>query len=117
MWCHDAGLRTPLTIVAVGVLLAGPAFAAPSPEKGAAISAQCAVCHGSNGISVDTSIPNLAGQHYPYLLEQMNAFKQRTRKVPIMNELAAPLSEQQVEDLAAYFSSIPFRAGTAAKTK
>jgi cytochrome c553 len=95
--------------------MAAPAVAAqaqPDPRAGAAISGQCAACHGSNGVSVATNIPNLAGQHYPYLLARMQAFKNGSEKSAIMNEMSRPLSEQQIEDLSAYFASIPIQVGT-----
>ncbi len=98
-----------IAIGALGVLAAPPARAQPNPEAGAAISAQCAACHGSNGISADTSIPNLAGQHYPYLLSQLEAYKNGTRKNPIMNEMVVPLSLRQIQDIAAYFASFSIR--------
>lgn len=101
-------------IVIAGLAAGSPAAnAAPSATAGAAISAQCGACHGSNGIAADTSIPNLAGQHYQYLLAQIEAYKSGTRKNPIMNEMAHALSQAQMEDLAAYFASIPISVGTA----
>ncbi|MDE2135691.1 MAG: cytochrome c [Alphaproteobacteria bacterium] len=107
-----------IVFVLAGARLVIPAkAAAPDPAKGAEISTQCAVCHGSDGISVDTSVPNLAGQRYPYLLAQLNAFKQGTRKNPMMNELARPLSQEQIEDIAAYYASISIHAGQATKSK
>jgi cytochrome c553 len=99
-----------LLVNLTGVGGAGAAFAAsPSAQKGAQISAQCAACHGSDGMSVDTSIPNLAGQHYQYLTTQIEAFKQRTRNSPLMNELTRTLTQEQIDDLAAYYASIPIR--------
>ena len=81
MRSFEAGILTLLsTIAVISVFSAEAASAAgPSAEAGAKISAQCAACHGSDGMSVDTSIPNLAGQHYAYLVAQTSAFKQRTR--------------------------------------
>lgn len=110
-------VRKSVMLVVVATCLASPAWAAPpSAAAGAAISAQCAACHGSNGISPDTSTPNLAGQHYQYLLSQIEAYKSGTRKNPIMNEMTKPLSQEQMEDLAAYFASIVIRVGTPALT-
>ena len=80
--------------------------AGPDAATGAQISAQCAACHGADGMSVDTIIPNLAGQHYQYLLAQMNAFKQRTRSSPLMNELMRPMTEEQIKDVAAYYAGV-----------
>jgi cytochrome c553 len=115
----QAGMRTLLTtIAAIGVISAGAAFAAgPSVEKGSHISAQCAVCHGSDGMSVDTSIPNLAGQHYAYLFAQTNAFRERTRINPIMNQMVLSLSQEQIKDISAYYASIPIQVKVAPKPK
>ncbi len=100
------------------VLGQAAAFAAsPDPKIGAHISAQCAACHGSNGMSVDTSIPNLAGQHYVYLVTQLKAFKDRSRISPLMNELARPLTQEQIEDIAAYYDSLPIEVGKPSKSK
>jgi len=107
-----------LTIAgALGILSAWAASDAPNAETGAAISAQCAVCHGSNGISVGTSIPNLAGQHYVYLLNSLEAFKTGARNSPIMHEMVASLSQQQIQDLAAYYASIPIQVGVSEARK
>ncbi len=81
--------------VARGLILIGygctgsSARAEPNPQKGRAISGQCDACHGSNGISVAANIPNLAVQHYRNLLNQLEAFKNGTRKNPIMNSFAS----------------------------
>lgn len=116
----ESGLpRLGKLIVFVGLLAWGalPAWAAPSAKAGAAISAQCAACHGNNGIAADTSMPNLAGQHYRYLLSQLEAFKNGTLKSPIMNQMTKALSQEQMQDLAAYFASIPIRVGSPAPGK
>jgi cytochrome c553 len=105
-------MRISLIAVVLLVAFAGAAWAAgPDPKAGEAISIQCAACHGNSGMSVDNNIPNLAGQHYNYLLEQLTAYKQKTRNNPIMNEMIGPLSQQQMEDIAAYYANIPIRTG------
>ncbi|MDE2183361.1 MAG: cytochrome c [Alphaproteobacteria bacterium] len=99
-------------LIVAGTRFAGPAPAAmPDPNKGAALSVACAGCHGSNGLSVDTNIPNLAGQHYAYLIRQMHAFRQGTRKNATMNHKMATLSEEQMRHIAAYYANVPFQAG------
>lgn len=94
------------------------AMAAPPDAKaGAHISMQCAACHGSDGISVDTSIPNLAGQHYVYLVQQLDAFKRGSRNGPLMNEMARTLTEEQIQDISAYYSNVPIEVKQAPKPK
>jgi cytochrome c553 len=102
----------------IAVAFSGTAMAAgPDAKVGEAISKQCAACHGNEGISVDNNIPNLAGQHYAYLLEQMTAYKQKTRDNPIMNEMIGPLTQEQIEDIAAYYASVSISVGAPFKAK
>lgn len=100
-----------LSLAAIGIAAVQIAQAAPDPQVGKAISGQCAACHGSDGISIAATIPNLAGQHYEYLLQQLKAFKDGMRKNPIMENFALPLSKKEMQDLSAYFASIPIHVG------
>ena len=105
-------------LLALMTLSVPAAFAGqPNAKAGQLIATTCAVCHGSDGMSVDTSIPNLAGQHYVYLVQQLNAFKQGSRNSAFMNEQARPLTEEQIEDIAAYYSSVPIEVGKSRKPK
>jgi cytochrome c553 len=93
----------PLLLIAVaGTAKASP----PSADEGKAISGMCATCHGDNGIAVDSSYPNLAGQNYQYLVKAIERFKNGQRPNDVMHSMTIGLSEKQVRDLAAYFSSI-----------
>jgi cytochrome c553 len=69
-------------------------------------SAACAACHGGNGISANDIWPNLAGQKAGYLVAQMKAFRDGQRKNPMMSPMAAPLSDTDIDNLAAYYSSL-----------
>ena len=75
--------------------------------------AVCAACHGANGVSVSDSIPNLAGQRSAYLENQLKAWKDGSRKNPLMNAIGAQLGDGEIANLAAYFSSLPAAAGAA----
>jgi cytochrome c553 len=103
-----------LAIVAFADVASG---AGPDSRKGEAISKQCGACHGNDGISVDNNIPNLAGQHFVYLQEQMNAYKKGTRNNPIMNQMISSLSKEQIDDIAAFYASVSIRIGTATLRK
>lgn len=81
-------------------------FAAGDIIQGKTKSATCAGCHGANGIGLSDEFPNLAGQKNAYLLKQLKAFKSGTRKDPTMTAMVAALSNQDMEHLAAYFSSL-----------
>ena len=73
---------------------------------GKAKAATCNACHGANGISAIPTYPNLAGQKEAYLVKQMKAFKDGTRKDPTMNAMAAPLSDADMANIAAHFSGL-----------
>ena len=87
-------------LAASGSVLAGDAAA------GKAKAASCAGCHGANGISSNPMWPNLAGQQSGYLVKQMKAFRDGTRSDPMMSPMAKPLSDADIENIAAYFSSL-----------
>jgi cytochrome c553 len=75
-------------------------------DAGATKSATCTACHGPAGNSANPLWPSLAGQNAVYLIGQLKQFKASARinSNGVMPGLAAPLSEQDIEDLAAYFS-------------
>lgn len=85
----------------------------PDPVKGKAlVQRQCAACHGVDGKAVSGEFPNLAAQYPEYLAKQLRAFRapeggRAHRKSDVMQRLAAPLSEQDIVDVAAYYSSLP----------
>lgn len=91
-------------LLAVMATSSGSAFADGDAAAGKAKSAFCAGCHGGTGMSVGDMFPNLAGQRYGYLVKQLKAFRGGTRQDPLMNPIAGPLSDQDIENLAAYFS-------------
>lgn len=74
-------------------------------EKGKALSATCAACHGMDGNSVNPIWPSLAGQHEAYLVRQIKFFKNGERVDPMMAPMVATLTDENIEDLAAYFAS------------
>ncbi len=74
--------------------------------QGKTKAAACAGCHGINGIGLSEEFPNLAGQKQAYIIKQLTAFKNGSRKDPTMNAMAASLSNKDIADLAAYFSSL-----------
>jgi len=107
-WLVTASIA--LVLSAAGVQAAGNA------DAGKTKSAACAACHGPDGNSpVNPIWPKLAGQHPGYLEKQLKDFKSGDRKDPTMSGMAAPLSEQDMADLSAYFSSQTSQGGTAAE--
>ena len=81
------------------------ALAAGDPAAGKAKSATCAACHTADGNSTNPQYPKLAGQSADYLFKQLQDYKSGARANPIMLGMVAPLSPQDMEDLAAYFAS------------
>lgn len=94
-------------------LSASLARAAGDPAKGQATAQMCAACHGPGGNSVMAINPSLAGQHEGYIVAQLKAFKSGARKNPMMSPMAAPLSEEDMANLGAYFASQAPRQGAA----
>ncbi|MCA6127757.1 c-type cytochrome [Thalassolituus oleivorans] len=81
-------------------------------EAGKAKSATCAACHGADGNSMAPTFPKLAGQGERYLDKQIKDIRDGNRDVPAMAPFVAGLSDEDVADLAAYFSSqVPTTGG------
>lgn len=98
-----------LGLVLSGGLLSFPTFAGDI-EAGKALAADsCASCHGANGIAVVPGYPSLKGQNERYLVGALKAYKNKQRQgglSAVMQSHAAKLSDQEIDDLAAYFSSL-----------
>jgi len=111
-----------LTVLAV-LLVNPPAFAeiggagTPSsyavgdPNAGKEKSYVCQGCHGADGNSPDEQIPKLSGQFEKYLAKQMMNFQTGARTHGIFNLIATPLSEHDMEDIAAFYSNLPRMKG------
>ncbi|MGE0079788.1 MAG: cytochrome c [Thiohalomonadaceae bacterium] len=93
--------------------MANAAAPAGDAAAGQGKAAVCAACHGMDGNSMVPMFPKLAGQHTSYIAKQLTAFKSGERQDPTMAPMAAPLSDQDVADLAAYFGSQKASVGTA----
>ncbi|HKJ51183.1 MAG TPA: cytochrome c [Gammaproteobacteria bacterium] len=92
-------------LLSLFAIQSGPSIAG-DPAAGKAKSATCAGCHGPEGISQNDLWPNLAGQKEGYMVAQLKAFRAGERMNPMMSPMAAPLSDTDIADLAAYFSSL-----------
>jgi len=79
---------------------------APDPAKGAALSASvCAACHTNDGSRGVAANPIIQGQHPDYLVKQLVEFKAGKRDNPVMKSMAAPLSETDMRNVAAFYAS------------
>ena len=104
-------LRTLASVIVLAIAM--PAVAAGNADAGRSKSQVCAGCHGVDGNAAIPNYPKLAGQHVGYLVKQMSDFKSGKRKDPIMSAQVANLSAQDMEDVAAYFSSQTVKVGAA----
>ena len=99
-------------ITTIVLLLAAPLAGADSLiegsiEAGKARALTCTACHGAEGISVNPLWPNIAGQSANYTLAQLKAFKNGTRKDPLMSSQAMLLLDEDMRNLSVYFESLP----------
>lgn len=96
-----------LTSVAICVFLGATGGAvAGDAAAGKAKSASCAGCHGANGISAVPTYPNLAGQQEQYLVKSLKDYKSGARGDATMKAMVAPLSDADIENLAAYYAGL-----------
>jgi cytochrome c553 len=101
--------RLAFSIVFSGLALGNLTFSSSvlgegSVEEGQTKANPCVACHGVNGNSANPEWPSLAGQSAPYIIKQLKAFKVGERQNPLMTPMAQPLSDDDMEDLAAYYS-------------
>jgi cytochrome c553 len=99
------------TTLCVSLLMALtlPAHAAGDPKAGQLKTSMCAGCHGIPGwrtaYPTVYSVPKLGGQHADYIVAALKAYKTGERTHPSMKGIAASLTDQDMEDLAAYYAS------------
>lgn len=102
----------------IGLLLTlgitGVANAAGDATAGQGKTAVCAACHSADGNSAIPNFPKLAGQNATYLVKQLKDIKAGSRQVVEMTGLLDSLSDQDLEDIAAYFSSKKIQGGKVA---
>ena len=93
---------------------ASPVLAAGDAQAGKAQAMVCASCHGQDGASaIDPSYPQLAGQNERYLARQLKMFQSGERDVALMTAQLIGKSEQDLDDLAAYYASLPSKVAEA----
>lgn len=104
-------LRLVMLVLAIGWVAA--THAAGDAVAGAQKNRMCEGCHGIPGwrYAYPTyHVPRLGGQHAQYLVSALQAYKAKLRANPTMQAIAADLSEQDMQDLAAYYSGQPAQA-------
>jgi cytochrome c553 len=100
----------------LGLLCLAPlfAYAGGDAAAGKASATTCGACHGQNGVAIVPGAPNLAGQNERYLVAQLKAIKSGTRSITLMAGQLDQMSETDLDNLAAYFASLPAPVGQAA---
>lgn len=102
----------PFLFAAVLALASTPLLASGNIAAGKAKATACFACHGVDGNPTDPQYPRLAGQYDEYLQQALHEYQDGRRNNPIMKGMVATLSNQDIEDIAAYFSSLPTKLGT-----
>jgi cytochrome c553 len=97
-------IRTALLAAALA-FVPSSLLAKGDPAEGQKKSQVCQACHGADGKSIDPSYPNLAGQHESYLVKALGDYRAGRRTNPIMSPMAVNLTDQDILDLAAWYSS------------
>ena len=96
-----------LTVLcAAAIATAATTASAGDAAAGKTKSVACAGCHGADGMAAVPTYPNLAGQNEAYLIATLKGFRDGTRKNAMMNPMAKPLSDADIENLAAYYASL-----------
>lgn len=98
--------RTLVIILTVMVFGAAVSATAADIEAGKARATLCAACHGPDGISMNDLWPNLRGQKQGYLIKQIKAYRDGERQDPTMLPMVKPLTDEDIENIAAYYSSL-----------
>lgn len=93
-------------VVGLGGLGALQALAAGDAAAGKTKAALCAACHGPDGISSNPLWPSLAGQQEAYLAKQIRDYRDGVRVEPTMQPFVQDLTDQDIEDLAAYYAGL-----------
>lgn len=84
---------------------AAAGYAGGNPDAGQEIAAKsCQTCHGADGNGSDPQYPRLAGQYADYIERALEDYRSGVRTNPIMAGFAAGLSDQDIKDVAAWFS-------------
>ncbi len=79
--------------------------AAAAPSERPASAGLCVTCHGNQGLAATPETPHLAGQPANYLAAQTRAYRAGTRRHEVMNVVAKPLTDAEIDALAAWFAS------------
>ncbi len=102
-----------LAAIASLAWMSGAALAQGDAEAGAAKAAVCAGCHGADGKGLQPTYPNIGGQHASYIAKQLTNYREKDRVNQLMYPIAMGLSDDDILNLAAYYSEKPNIEGVA----
>ncbi len=94
-----------IIVLSISLVFSNAVLAEGNATVGKAKAESCASCHGEDGNSMVSTFPKLAEQHEAYLVKQLQDFKDGFRNAPMMAPLAMALSDQEIENIAAYYTS------------
>jgi cytochrome c553 len=98
---------------AAAYLAGKPLVTTGKPEGTVPQAAQlCVTCHGQDGVAIAPIYPSLAGQHEDYIVRALDEYKHGGRKNPVMKGFAANLKDEDIAQIAAYFSRLTPSLGT-----
>ena len=100
---------------AVAAVAVNDGFAASSVTAGRQKALACQACHGMDGKAKIPEAPNLAGQSDIYLVKALKDYRSGARKNDMMSRVAPALKDQDIDDLAAYYSAIEVSVGPPSK--
>lgn len=106
MVSHRLQVSLGMSLLLGAMMLSAGVAHAGDPVAGKAKAGMCATCHGPLGLSQLPNAPHLAGQPAIYLVEQLKNYRSGKRQNEMMSVIAKPLTDQEIDDLASWYSSI-----------
>lgn len=105
-----------LATAIAGFAFVSTAHAAGDAQAGQSVaSTKCIACHSLDGNSVNPQWPSIAGQHASYIIKHVKAIRAGERSAPLMQPMVIDITDQQIEDVAAYYSTQRIKGQEAAK--
>lgn len=102
---HKLMIASLAVVISGSFLVVSPISVAGDAAAGEKKASSCVSCHGRGGKSTNPNVPNLAGQQKNYLIKSLKLYRDKKREDAMMNSLTASLSDADIDDLAAYYSS------------
>ena len=106
LFCAAVARKSFWLVLALGLAALAPSAAAEDANAGRQKAIKCKQCHGLDGIGKVPIYPHIAGQQKEYLIKSMRDFRDGVRQDPMMSFIASELSDEDIADLAAYYSAI-----------